>query len=72
MVEKELIDQHSIGVATLGSAHETLYAPFYKNNDDSSDLRIAHGFSYHNGPEWVWPYGFYVAAKCIFQKGLSK
>lgn len=72
IVEKELILPDSIGIATLGSAHETLFNPFYSNNDESSDFKTAHGFSYHNGPEWVWLYGFYVAAKCQFAKGLRK
>lgn len=62
----------SIGIATLASAHETLYSPYYDNSDDSSQIQTAHGFSYHNGPEWVWVYGFYVAAKCIFSEGLLK
>ena len=36
------------------------------NSDDSVQIKSAHGFSYHNGPEWVWLYGFYVAAKVKF------
>jgi glycogen debranching enzyme len=23
---------------------------------------MAHGFSYHNGPEWVWVYGYFLKA----------
>ena len=63
MVEKELISDNSIGIGTLGSEHDSLYVPYYNNNDDSSDLKVAHGFSYHNGPEWIWPDGFYIDAK---------
>ena len=29
---------------------------------------IAQGFSYHNGPEWVWLYGFYLMALKIFEE----
>ena len=46
----------------------SLYSPFYDNNNDSNDYHVAHGFSYHNGPEWVWLYGYYVVAKINFQK----
>ncbi len=37
--------------------------PYYDNSDNSAQIKSAHGFSYHNGPEWVWLYGFYVVAK---------
>jgi glycogen debranching enzyme len=71
-VEKYLLQPKSIGVATLADMH-TPYSPFYDNSDDSNDYRIAHGYSYHNGPEWVWLYGFYLVAKINFQSGeLSK
>ena len=30
-------------------------------------MRLAHGYSYHNGPEWVWLYGFYVSAMIKFK-----
>lgn len=40
--------------------------PYYDNSDDSSQIKLAHGFSYHNGPEWTWLYGFYVVAKVNF------
>ena len=57
----------SIGVGTLGNVHSA-YCPAYDNDDDSSDPKKAHGFSYHNGPEWVWLYGFYLVAKINFEK----
>ena len=40
--------------------------PYYDNSDDGTQIKSAHGFSYHNGPEWVWLYGFYVQAKIRF------
>ena len=67
-VEEHLIFPKSIGIATLGELHDSLYCPYYDNSDDSAILRTAHGFSYHNGPEWVWLYGFYITAKYNFEK----
>jgi glycogen debranching enzyme len=49
------------------------FIPTYDNNDDTSDPKTAHGFSYHNGPEWVWLYGFYIVAKINMERAnLSK
>ena len=61
-----MIKPKSIGVSTLSDKHN-FYTPFYDNSDDSNDAKIAHGFSYHNGPEWVWLYGFYIVAKINFE-----
>lgn len=66
-VEEHLINSKSIGVSTLANVHSP-YAPYYDNSDDSSNAVIAHGYSYHNGPEWVWLYGFYLAAKINVQR----
>lgn len=71
-VEYHLIHPKSIGVSTLANVH-TPYNPFYDNSDDTNNSKIAHGFSYHNGPEWVWLYGFYLVAKVNMEgESLSK
>lgn len=53
--EEMLLVSNGIGVKTLNSEDKE-YNGDYNNNDHS------HGFNYHNGPEWVWPIGFYFMA----------
>jgi glycogen debranching enzyme len=65
-VEEHLLKSKSIGVGTLSDNHN-FYSSYYDNSNDSTDRVVAHGFSYHNGPEWVWPYGFYLVAKMNFE-----
>lgn len=36
----------------------------YKGNYDNSDE--TSGWNYHNGPEWVWPLGYYLIARLKF------
>ena len=58
-VETLLIKENSIGVKTL-DPYEDHYHGNYDNSDQSDNWRTAHGFNYHNGPEWVWLYGYYL------------
>lgn len=62
LVGTRLIRESSIGVGTLDRVHQSLYCEYYDNDDDTDNYVTAHGFSYHNGPEWVWLYGFYIKA----------
>ena len=38
------------------------------NDNDSNDYKQAHGFNYHNGPEWLWLTGYYIRAKLYWSK----
>ncbi|CAF4914053.1 unnamed protein product [Rotaria sp. Silwood1] len=44
------------------------YVSDYINDDDSHDYKRAHGFNYHNGPEWLWLMGYYIRAKLYWSK----
>ena len=68
IVKKELmpgLGTGQIGIRTLND-QDSSYRNFYDNSNDSNDFSIAHGFSYHNGPEWVWPIGYYLLSVLYF------
>ncbi|CAD8122387.1 unnamed protein product [Paramecium sonneborni] len=60
-VEAYLLRENSIGIKTLDPAASE-YIHFYDNSDQSHIFNVSHGFSYHNGPEWVWVYGYFIKA----------
>lgn len=47
-----------LGMCTL-DPEDPNYRPYY-NQSESEDFYTSKGFSYHNGPEWVWCLGHYL------------
>ncbi|UJR24125.1 hypothetical protein I4U23_027092 [Adineta vaga] len=64
-VEQILLGKY--GIKTL-DPNDYNYIGDYVNDDDSNDYKRAHGFNYHNGPEWLWLTGYYIRAKLYWSK----
>jgi glycogen debranching enzyme len=59
IVEQVLMSPTAMGIKTLDPSDRN-----YNGNYVNSDA--TNGHNYHQGPEWLWPVGYFLQAKLAF------
>lgn len=61
IIKADKIIRGPVGMRTLDPS-DWNYRPNYNNSEDSDDFATSKGRNYHQGPEWVWCYGYFLRA----------
>lgn len=60
-----------VGMRTLDPS-DWNYRPDYNNAVDNDDFATSKGRNYHQGPEWVWCFGYFIRAFYYFNRVSEK
>lgn len=59
-------ESNQLGIKTLDPSDWAFRGNY--DNDDNTTRETARGWNYHQGPEWVWPFGYYLRARIHFPR----